>query len=1453
MTTFRIFLSSPGDCAEERAALHEIASRLNADPLVTSFTQVEVIAWDWGAGIPLEALASPQASVNNRLTLPEDCDVFVGIFRCKFGTPLPAREFRKNDGTPFLSGSEYEFHRAWDARRRGATRPTMLVYRWKPLDDFICPESQQFEKLQAFFNRPPFKEDGQWVGSLNGYSSPADFTDKLEGHLRELLSQRQPGAEQPIEDWLKRQASLLTANAGPRYTNNAHVETNIGQVFDWLLARQAAIEALDKSLSDVWKEIDRDAAFADTRQSMERIAESLRNDVHWQTTPDFAFMLDTLARIEKKAWAEHEVHEKIDDKNRKADKWGNREYRLRQSAYHAQDAADLLKQYAQVTSKRILLLTGPAGQGKTHTLVHEINRALKVGGVAVGVLGQTLNSSGDLWAAIRSRLEWQGTTSQLLDKLENEAANKRQRALIVIDALNETPDRGRWRAELLGIIQEVLRRPHLALVISVRSDYLTHVLPVIVQGEEKPWVQWEHPGFAGIEPDALMRYFEFFGVNAPVAPPLGEFSNPLYVQLLAKSLKGRQFNHWLPSWLEVWEAWMERLEQEAIDKSVLSDTSRSTPLRRTMNKLAQTMLDEGIFTLPRQRADEIACQTTGADHVIGFLCSAGALINRPGGEDEEVVEFGFERLSDTFLADWLLTNLFNGLANKEEKHAKLSAAFAAGGALHSLASARWIEHPLRYRRAGLLGALCLAAPQHVGAELPSLISEVSEHSEHPDRELNNAFSDSLRWRSKPEEFGADSKTLLELWQERSGQHELDELIPFALIPGHPFAIEHTIHPRLLEQDSPGARDAIWSIKLVPLWLDKTSTLHQLVIWARDAQLHGVQAEVALPAARLLAWTCAVSNHQLRLAAIKGLTRLLAACPAILDKFLPDFLNINDAYILEAVLVAVWGVVLDDADPKAAGLAAQQVYASQFPNGKARWCHIALRHYAGRIVEEAHRRGWLAGIDLSVVQPPYRSTLPLDQVPDTESLKALDNSKGYKQIVFSSTSWDFYRYIMGANSVSIDFCSQPLRGSLESARPFIRSENFISHRTNDDVFDLALAARFVAWNCLSLGWTAERFEDFDTGYHAQQHGRSSGDERTERIGKKYQWIGWHTFLGFLADNYSMRLDWNGEPRSYRTPDQVGVDLHDPARWLQVVVTVKKNEMASDFWRIPSLPPWPLPNLENMRKWVESATHDLPSADVVMCSPDLPKTWGDGTWLRLACEHNWESRFAPGLWGKGNDFRANIWWQVTPMLVHANDLPRLFQELETSEVQARMAGTGRIDPPNDWHTPLFLWPELKADWDEDFCDASRSSREACLPVPWRAFIGKCGDPDRNDDHSPVTIPLPSLFQKWNLELDLRRGVVLYQGQVAFGLAGWVHGENVLFARLEILQQLLAASKYALVWWLRGERRAFLNIMNHDSDTSVWADYHGLAYLNENGRMETAWLHKEVRDRFQRHPVK
>lgn len=1438
MRTVRIFLSSPGDCNNERTAVHELVSSLNSDPLVSVHSCLRVVAWDWEPGVPLDALKSPQASVNEYLSTPEACDLFIGIFRCRFGTPLPIKEFRKGDGTPFLSGSEYEFHRAWEGRRRGAAYPQIFLYRWQGGGSESCADREQWERLEGFFRGQPFRDGDVRTGSVHHFRNTRNFARQLEGHLRRFLSRLSPGSKVPFVEWLRRQAEILSRNAWPRYIPAAHVETEISRVFDWLLARPTAISDLDEALGEVWKAMRHWPEFEEIRIRLREIGDALREDPLWERTPDFSAILEVLDWAEKRASAELERLELIprEGNNDQRERW---DWAFRQVGRKAREAQALVQRYSSLASRRVLILTGPAGQGKTHTVVHEVQRTIREEGIALGVLGQTLSTASNLWSAVLGCLDFHESSTELLDKLETEAAQRNQRALLVLDALNETPERSRWRHQLPGMLTEILRRPHLTVAMAVRSDYLKHVLPPGWDGADSPWVVWQHPGFSGVEPTALMRYFAHFEVKAPVAPPLGELANPLYVQLLAKSLQGRgEITHWLPSWLEVWTAWIERLEQDAAGRINL-DPSRPCPIRRTLERLAQAMLDGGVFAISRPEAEEIARLTTGMDEIIGFLCSAGALIDRIDSDDQEIIEFAYERLTDTFLVDRLLQVLFRGLESAEERRSALASALAAGGMLHPLASTRWIDHPMHFRRPGLLQALCLAAPRIVGVEFPSLLAGDADQN---DWDLASAFIDSLRWRSQREEFGAGPQELWQLWQKwgrwPTAGSELDELIRLSLIPHHPFAMEHLLHPWLLRQESPGARDAEWSIELVPWWSDESSNLRLVVQWAQAAPITGVHPEVALPVARLLAWACATSQRGLRDAAIQGLTRVLAACPGVAAEFLPDFLAVNDAYVLESVLVAVLGLVTHGQNVEAAALASQQVLEAMFPDGNARWCHLTIRHYARRIVEEATSRTWLTNVDLSNVRPPYRISLPLGEVPDKAGLEALDTSKGFRRIVFSSTEWDFFRYVMGGNSAILDFSSRPRSDSSEPQRPYLVSENVISQRSNPDIFNLALAARFVAWNTLALGWTAERFDAFDTGYYTEEWGRHAQEKRTERVGKKYQWISWFTMLGFLTDNYGMRPDWNGQPRSYDNPGQLpGVDLFDPLRWLKDLPSQTQLDPTTDFWAIPSLPRWPTPEPKAIHAWVASASYDLPPSDVIEWCPRPPPQWGSGRWLRVSAEHSWLYRFAPGQWAVDREYYADIRWQLTPRLIFESDLSRLLELLDQPDVRQRFLTIGRIDPPQDNLTEILAWPSLTGDFGEGFGDTSESQWDDWFPVPWMPLVGESRYPDYR--HA-VLMPWPRLFRDWDLRLDLRRGVVEHGEEVLFGLAGWTLGQQALLARQDTLQRLLDQSGYRLTWFLRGERRAFLNWGSLLRDGPyAWMKYHGLAFLGVDGRVHTAWL--------------
>ena len=86
----RIFLSSPGDVADERSVALQVLERIQYYPLLRGQITVEVIAWDKpGADTPLLATMTPQEAINQGLPTPAECDIVVVIFWARMGMPLP--------------------------------------------------------------------------------------------------------------------------------------------------------------------------------------------------------------------------------------------------------------------------------------------------------------------------------------------------------------------------------------------------------------------------------------------------------------------------------------------------------------------------------------------------------------------------------------------------------------------------------------------------------------------------------------------------------------------------------------------------------------------------------------------------------------------------------------------------------------------------------------------------------------------------------------------------------------------------------------------------------------------------------------------------------------------------------------------------------------------------------------------------------------------------------------------------------------------------------------------------------------------------------------------------------------------------------------------------------------------------------------------------------------------
>ena len=197
MRVFRVFLSSPGDVAEERQIAHEILQRLPQEPAWRGKIHIEIVRWDNPySPTPLYANFTPQEAVNRNLPTPSECDIIVVILWARFGTPLsePARP----DGSRYLSGTEWEYENAISGHGR------VLVYRRmdEPQVNLRDPDfdekREQLTLVDKFFERffnPTDAPLGAYISYHDLSEYERNFKTGIEATVRQLLETEIPTSQ----------------------------------------------------------------------------------------------------------------------------------------------------------------------------------------------------------------------------------------------------------------------------------------------------------------------------------------------------------------------------------------------------------------------------------------------------------------------------------------------------------------------------------------------------------------------------------------------------------------------------------------------------------------------------------------------------------------------------------------------------------------------------------------------------------------------------------------------------------------------------------------------------------------------------------------------------------------------------------------------------------------------------------------------------------------------------------------------------------------------------------------------------------------------------------------------------------------------------------------------------------------------------------------------------------
>lgn len=165
----KVVVASPGDVQAERDCLAEVAEELNHGVAKMKDLWIEIIRWETDA-FPGFHAAGSQVLIDSVLKI-EECDLLIGIFWKRFGTPVADAG----------SGTEHEFRLAYQAWLDRGHPQIMVYFNQKSYMPRSPQEAEQQGRVLQF--KSDFPKEGLWWE----YTGKTRFERLVRRHLTQFI------------------------------------------------------------------------------------------------------------------------------------------------------------------------------------------------------------------------------------------------------------------------------------------------------------------------------------------------------------------------------------------------------------------------------------------------------------------------------------------------------------------------------------------------------------------------------------------------------------------------------------------------------------------------------------------------------------------------------------------------------------------------------------------------------------------------------------------------------------------------------------------------------------------------------------------------------------------------------------------------------------------------------------------------------------------------------------------------------------------------------------------------------------------------------------------------------------------------------------------------------------------------------------------------------------------
>lgn len=916
-------------------------------------------------------------------------------------------------------------------------------------------------------------------------------------------------------------------HAGARYTPQIDPEapniqvSEVLQPFDALAYSnrlEERLASLAEELEEDWNKAPEEArdAFRRRKQSPDRVVELLRS-ISNRSPSDDKTELRQLTRATRFAKDKtSKVSQNLRSRHREGGEGNQRDINnkisLNQNLSQSLESVSTFVEGPGLPLLRdkALFLKGEWGTGKTHFLCDLAEIRMDSELPTLLVLAETLPDDDSPLEGICQLIDSVSSPEQLLSELQSLGEDVGERALLLIDGINEA-DRELWRNELASVAEQVKNYSHVGLALSCRTPFDEQIL---TSKAENHLVQVEHRGFEENEFDAQIEFFDYYDVPAPHVPLLTpEFSRPLFLKILCEAITRRDQSDqqgYLRSVASGQRSMTDILEHFAreIGEDIEADYGLSRkacwrilkgtstgPTHRS--GIAGIMADEmEEFVTKEDAVDAIKNETSlpepKAWDLLDRMISDGLLaetLHRNQGTTE-VVRFPYQRFGDHIIARHLLAEHLNA-----DSETAVRRSFYVNRPLGQLFDLEGDNR--RFAEPGLAEAIMVEFPQRVKRvdDIPDNERELAFYIPKKRRygaPLKDIFLDGLYWRSS-DSFTEQTDDLvsfyLEELDERVQRETFDVLVGLASRPGHPYDADRLYG--YLDDMEMAERDEQWSE-----YLRRTtdySTVHRILKWVETAPVDEFSENTAQNAITLLSVLLTTTDRYLRDRVTHKLYLVGLAHPGHLFEETLRTFSFNDPYVRERMLASCYGVAMSlwadpDGDtlrneiPGFAGELVDRMFQEDSDVGTK---HILSRQYAGGVIELARKvdAGCVSQDEAKLTDPPLDQIESPFQDPDSIDEDDLED-------VEPAFHMDFSNYTVGR--------LVPDRG------------NYI-----DDHPEYQAVFKQIKKRVRDLGYSYDDFESVDDEID-RRNNRGRDETKVDRYGKKYSWIAYFEMYGKRVD-------------------------------------------------------------------------------------------------------------------------------------------------------------------------------------------------------------------------------------------------------------------------------------------------------------------------------------------------